>query len=109
MGNPITQAIATTKQQLAVMRDLLNKSKDQIAAALPRHITPERMIRVAMTAIQRTPDLLECSPLSVIGAVMTASQLGLEPDGILGRAYLIPRWNKNTRQKEANFMAGYLG
>lgn len=97
------------KQQIADVRSLLDKSKAQIAAALPRHLTPERMIRIAMTAIQRTPKLMECSHGSLIGAVITASQLGIEPDGVLGRGYLIPRKNKKTNTMEANFMAGYLG
>lgn len=99
-------ARATAVQSL---RALLEKSRQQIEMALPRHLTAERMMRVVMTAVQRTPALLECSQLSLIGAVIQASQLGLEPDGMLGRAYLIPRRNRKTRQVEACFMPGYLG
>ena len=104
-----TQAIVPARQKIANLRSMLESSKDQIAAALPQHLTPERMIRVVMTAIQRTPKLMECSPGSIIGSVIVASQLGLEPDGVLGRGFLIPRKNRKTNQMEANFMPGYLG
>lgn len=88
---------------------LLEKSKNQIAMALPRHLTPDRMIRVAMTAFSRTPQLQECSVVSILGCVIQASELGLELTGPLGQAYMVPRWNKNTRCKEANFQVGYRG
>lgn len=91
------------------LRTMLEKSKDQIQLALPRHMTAERMIRVAMTAVQRQPKLLECTPLSVVGAVVEASQLGLEPDGILGQAYLVPYFNNKTKRVEAQLQPGYRG
>jgi recombination protein RecT len=91
------------------LRDLLEKSKGQIATALPKHMTPERMIRVALTTFQRTPDLAECSPLSIVGCVVQASELGLELSGPLGQAYMVPYKNKNTGNKEAQFQVGYKG
>lgn len=93
----------------AVLRDMLVRMQDQIAAALPKHITPERMIRVALTACQRVPKLLDCDPVSVVGAVVQAAELGLELSGPLGQAYLIPRWNSKTRKHEATFQVGYKG
>lgn len=74
----------------ASIRDLLVRSKEGLQQALPKHMTAERMIRVAMTVIQKTPKLMECDQRSLIGAIVEASQLGLEPDGILGHAYLVP-------------------
>lgn len=93
----------------AVLRDMLVRMQDQIAAALPKHMTPERMIRVALTACQRVPKLLDCDPVSVVGAVVQAAELGLELSGPLGQAYLIPRWNSKTRRNEATFQVGYKG
>lgn len=75
----------------------------QIRAALPRHLTPERMIRVVTTALRKTPALLQCTQESLLGAIVTASQLGLEPDGVLGHAYLIPYG------KTCTFIPGYKG
>lgn len=93
----------------AVLRDMLVRMQDQIAAALPKHLTAERMIRVALTACQRVPKLLECDPVSVVGAVVQAAELGLELSGPLGQAYLIPRWNSKTKKHEATFQVGYKG
>lgn len=68
---------------------MLEKFKGEIARALPRHINPDRMARIALTAFRMTPRLGECDPRSVFAAVVQASQLGLEL-GIMGEAYLVP-------------------
>lgn len=91
------------------LRHMLEKYKSQIAMALPRHMTPERMMRIVLTTVQRNPSLLQCSPESIFGCVVEASQLGLEPDGILGHAYLVPFHNKHTRRKECQLIPGYKG
>lgn len=82
---------------------LLQKMKGEIARALPRHITAERMSRVALTALRSTPALLECSTASVLGSIMSAAQLGLEPNTPLGLAYLIPY------KKTCQLIIGYQG
>lgn len=87
---------------------LLEKMKGEIARCLPKHLTPERMARIAMTELRKTPKLQECDPLSFIAAIMQASQLGLEP-GILGSCYLIPFNNNQTGKVECTFMPGYRG
>src|SRR5262245_29341353 len=98
------------KQKIATVRDLLEKSRAQIALALPRHMSADRMLRVAMTSVQRNPLLLDCTPVSLVGAIIQSSQLGLEPDGELGEAYLIPyRNNKKGGQREVQFQTGYKG
>jgi len=81
---------------------MLNAFKQEIAKALPRHLNPDRMARIALTAFRRTPKLAECDPRSVFAAVIQASQLGLEPD-TLGRAYLIPY------KRECQFVPGWKG
>lgn len=91
---------ALTKQELqykSLAGVLLGDAmKKQIAAALPRNITPERMTRVVLSTVQRTPKLLECEPKSFLAAVMACAALGLEPDGLLGQAYLVPFKDKCT-------------
>ncbi len=72
------------------IRALLNASKKQLEMALPKHLTADRLLRVAMTSIQRTPQLLDCSQQSLLACIMTCAQLGLEPDQFLGQAYLVP-------------------
>ncbi|KKL60297.1 hypothetical protein LCGC14_2206720, partial [marine sediment metagenome] len=99
----------TTQRKMSHLRDLLMQCKGQIAAALPGHCTPERMMRIAATAIQKTPKLLDCTPMSVLGCVMQSSQLGLELCGVLGHAHLVPFFNKKTGQLEAQLIVGYRG
>jgi recombination protein RecT len=96
-------------ERLRSIRELLDKSKPQLQMALPKHLTVDRLMRVAITSIQRTPKLLECDQISLLGAVMQAAQLGLEPDGVLGHAYLIPFWNGRRGVFEVQFLPGYKG
>lgn len=62
--------------------------KDQVALALPKHITPDRLLRVALTSINRNPAILKCTKESVLQCILDCSAMGLEPDG--RRAHLIP-------------------
>lgn len=101
-------SLAIPEQRKKVL-ELLDKMKPQIANALPKFITPEKMIRVAITAISKTPKLLQCEQTSLLGAIITSSQLGLMPDGVLGEAYLIPFNNRKKKIMEVQFMIGYRG
>lgn len=74
------------KQGFPVM---LEQYKGEIARALPKHINPDRMARIALTAFRMTPKLAECDPRSVFAAVIQSSQLGLEV-GLMGEAHLVP-------------------
>lgn len=62
----------------------------KIMQVLPKHMTPERLTRLALTAFQSNPKMSSCSKESFFGAVMQCAQLGLEPNTPLGHAYLIP-------------------
>lgn len=68
---------------------MLERFKGEIARALPKHINPDRMARIALTAFRMNPKLGECDPRSVFAAVIQASQLGLEV-GLMGEAHLVP-------------------
>ena len=87
---------------------LVEKMKGEIARALPKHMTPDRMARVAMTALRTNRDLQQCSPVSFAACVITLAQVGLEPNTPLGHAYLIPRRMKNEGM-ECTFIIGYQG
>lgn len=67
----------------------LQKSKSAIEMALPKHLNPDRMMRLALTSFSTTPALRNCTPQSILGSIVVASQLGLEP-GVAGQGYLIP-------------------
>ena len=68
---------------------MLEQYKGEIARALPKHLNPDRMARIALTAFRMTPKLAECDPRSVFAAVIQSSQLGLEI-GLMGEAHLVP-------------------
>jgi recombination protein RecT len=81
-----------------------------LRSALPRHVRPERIIRVVLSAMTSNPDILECDPNTVILSIMRAASMGLEPDGgPLGQGYLVPFWNSKRRCKECQFIPGYRG
>ena len=62
--------------------------KAQLAKVLPKHLTPERQLRVGLTALMKVPKIAECTIPSVMKAMLDCSSLGLEPDGRY--AHLIP-------------------
>lgn len=90
--------------------------KAQIALAMPKHMTAERLARIALTEVRKVPALGKCAPASFLGAVMQCAALGLEPGGSLGHAYILP-FNKRgkvdgewkTVSTEAQFILGYRG
>ncbi len=77
------------KQKIKNVQALLEAGKKQLEMALPRHLTADRMARIVLTEVQKTPKLLDCTQESLLGAVVQAAQLGLEP-GLAGMAYLVP-------------------
>jgi recombination protein RecT len=97
------------KQRMENLRTMLEKAKGSMAMVVPRHVTPERLIKLALVAASRTPRLLECTPESIVQGVMSAAQLGLDVGGVLGSAYLVPYKNRNTSRYEAQFIPGYRG
>lgn len=96
----MTQAITTKKGDL---KSLINSEsmRDQFARALPKHLSPDRFCRVAITALTRTPKLAECTPESMMKCLLDLSAMGLEPDG--RRAHLIPYG------KDATLIIDYKG
>lgn len=76
--------VEARRQMLAEARTQLEAMMGQFAAVLPKHIPPERFVRVVLTGVQNNPELLECERRSLFNACMRAATDGLEPDGRLG-------------------------
>jgi recombination protein RecT len=95
--------MANLTTQMNDFRSVLLKMKDQIALALPKHMDRDRLLRVVLTTVQRTPAILSCTQHSVLAAIMQSAQLGLEPDSTLGHCYLIPYGN------HCQLIIGYKG
>lgn len=79
----------------------------QFAAALPKHLSPERFGRVAITALARTPKLAECTLESLMKCLLDLSAMGLEPDG--RNAHLIPFENRKSNTVECTLIVDYKG
>lgn len=115
MANIIQKAVsqqaaaATRKKQPCTIQDYIKQMEPGIKAALPAVMTPQRFTRIALTAVRTNPKLGQCSPPSFLAAMMTAAQLGLEPNTPLGQAYLIPYYNSKTRSYDCQFQIGYKG
>lgn len=104
-AGPEAQAVKLTKNMS--IPDMIKALEPEIKRALPTILTPERFTRIALSAINNTPKLAECSPMSFIAALMNAAQLGLEPNTPLGQAFLIPYKVKGNL--ECQFQLGYRG
>jgi len=105
----MAQAVTQPKGQTNTIAVFLNKYKSEIARALPRHLTADRLSRVALTEFSKNPKLASCDPRSLFGAVIQCAQLGLEPGGALGHAYLVPFKNSKTNSYGVQFIIGYKG
>src|SRR5580765_3621772 len=97
---PTTTALATKE-----VHALLNR-KDVLAElrkVLPDDLSPERLTRISLTVIQKSPSLKECTPLSLLACVVECAQLRLDPDPLLGEVYFVPY------KKQATIQVGYKG
>lgn len=82
------------KEQIAY---LLKSKQSEIEKMLPKHLNAERLLKVAQIAATTTPALAKCDVPSLIGAIGQCAQMGLEPNTVLGHAYLVPF---NTKRKD---------
>lgn len=83
----------------------------QMAMALPKSMTADRLTRIIMTECRKTPALMSCAPESFFGAVLQCAALGLEPGSALGHCYLLPFGNGKDKMGRANaqLIIGYRG
>ena len=99
------EAPAPTLRKNMSIAELIKAMEPEIKKALPKVITVERFTRMALSALNTTPKLKECTQISFLSALLNAAQLGLEPNTPLGQAYLIPYKNKGVM--ECQFQIGY--
>ena len=103
MNTVVAQRPAQKPIELIRSQLYLPSMQEQLKSALPPHVTVEKFLRVAMTALQQNPSLLNADRPSLFAAVVTAAQLGLLPDAQLGEAYFVPFKGKVT------LVPGYRG
>lgn len=111
MTNAIDKIKAKPLTQVTSVKELLwnEQAKAQLHQVATAHMKPERMMRLMANAIRTTPKLAECDPMSLLGGLMTCAGLGLEPNTILGHAYLIPFKNNKKGITEVQLVVGYKG
>lgn len=102
-----SQAQKPAAGKVPTIQDYIKKMQGEIAKALPTVMTPERFTRITLSALSANSQLAHCTPNSFLGAMMTAAQLGVEPNTPLGQAYLIPFRNHGVL--ECQFQLGYKG
>lgn len=66
-------------------------------------MNPDRMVRLAISAVNQSEKLANCTPASMLGAFLAAAKMGLEPNTPLGHAWLVPYSGKAT------LVPGYKG
>ncbi len=81
----------------------LTRLEPRIAEIAAAHIDPARMVKMALMACEKVPQLMECSPKSIFMGLLQASEMGLEVGGGFGHAYLLPF------KREATLVVGYQG
>lgn len=93
MTSELLKAAATGQEKrqspVAAFSNFMDKLKPQMALALPKHLTADRMTRLALTAFSTSEALQRCTTKSIAASIMTAGQLGLEP-GVNGAGFLVP-------------------
>lgn len=99
---PQERALTTTE-----VKAELEAIRPQLEEVLPTRMDPDRFLRVVTGAVLKNSDLLKCDRISLFRAVLEAAQLGLEPTGLLGSAYLVP-YRVNGRL-QATLIPGYRG
>lgn len=82
-------------------------NKASLQAVLPKHVSADRLMKIALGALRATPKLMECTVESLMGAVVWCAQLGLEPNTPMGHAYLIPF--KKKGKMEVQCIIGFRG
>lgn len=89
VANLKAAATGEKKNPIAVFSGFMDNFKPQLGLALPKHLSADRMARLALTEFSKSEKLQQCDAKSIAASIMTAGQLGLEP-GVNGAGFLVP-------------------
>lgn len=104
-----SQAVAVRTKAEEVREYVSTTLAPQLDDVLAQHFRTERFMRIVLNAFRNKPQLMECTKASIGAALMSCAALNLEPNTVLGHAFLIPRKNKQTGQMECHIQIGYKG
>lgn len=102
----VSQLVASKR---AAIDGMIKKNFARLASACPAHLSPRRMAGALLTLLSKTPDLYQCTDLSIYAGLIQAAELGLELSPQLGQAWLIPYRNNKAGTIEAQFQVGAKG
>jgi recombination protein RecT len=110
---PATAGGPPANDQPTTWKSFLEKNKAEIELVLPSIVRKsggaERMVRLSLSVVRRNPKLLQCSPQSVLSAIIECASLGLEPETPLNQAHLVPFSSSKTNQLECTLIIDYRG
>lgn len=100
-----------SEETLKARKQVIYSMIPQFQKALPTFFSPDRFARICCNILVpknykdqiQINKLLSCNPNTFFGALLACAQLGLEPDGLLGQAYLVPYGNR------VQLLIGYRG
>lgn len=99
----IVEQNGTALRPIDQFRADLKDKQETLLATAPAHINSARFLELAARSCIGNPKLLDCSRASLFTSVAEAATLGLDLDGVLGQAYLVPYG------REATLVPGYKG
>jgi recombination protein RecT len=97
----MTNAVAV-HQEVGIVKAVeasLWAREETIRAILPDSMDLRRFVKTTMIALSKNPDLQKCTQESIVRSIIEAASVGLEPTGMLNRAWLVPY---NNKKKDAN-------
>lgn len=111
----MTTSDVAVREDSPTVVSFLRNNQQMLSESLPAHLSSDRFVRLALTAMRKTPDLQRCTPQSFVGSLLTASALGLEPE-VAGECYLVPydtkyrdETGRERKRLEAQLIIGYQG
>lgn len=81
---------------LRTLQIFLNQRTKNLAMFAASRVKPDVLVRLALFEFSQNEWLRRCTPESIYGSLILAAQIGLEPSGIKGEAYLVPFKGKCT-------------
>lgn len=98
--------LTPVERRVAKIRTMEAAFADAVASGL----SPQTLVRDAITAVRNVPELADTEESTFWGALMTAAQLGLRPNvSSLGHGWILPRRNSRKNRLEAVWQLGYQG
>lgn len=85
-----TETKAIQKTDAKTVESLILANMAEISKLAPKHVSPERLLKVLVSSMAKTPALKDCTAASLVNCFRVAAELGLDPGGTLGHLYLVP-------------------